>query len=373
MKPSASHYTANQVRAVNQSFLNSTEFWEHTGIKSQSWAVGYQHCLRTTKEIRTKEHSTLILRWTTCWSRRGIWANPRATDQTWICAKQLIRPSNFNTSEQSFWTRNTQLLLIYWPGQYDGKRGKDRRSWASSRRDGSQSAWRWSGIWTLRIRSLLKVSYPTKGGHHRAKCKVASAAPIIVMKCAAMEGRYEDKDPYDLYYFIRYLQRSRGSSGSGSNKTRHQSRVNEGSYWTNAQVFWFTRRIRTKSGARFLEVQDDEEQSAIIRQSVYQNNPRIAWRNRCVDCQVKRATVKAEAKRDDSNRRVCETENCVGRISWITVQALRVTFRKYRKKECNVPKERLGGSSLTSAQIFFGHKQIWEIYKNRNIRFVKKV
>jgi hypothetical protein len=52
----------------------------------------------------------------------------------------------------------------------------------------------------------LEGELPNKGGKFSTKIKVASVAPIIVMKCAAIKGRLKTKDSYALYYFIRHYR-----------------------------------------------------------------------------------------------------------------------------------------------------------------------
>lgn len=88
-------------------------------------------------------------------------------------------------------------------GQYDVESGKDRRH--EPVQDVKALKARGVDLVFDRFETVtIEGDLPNKGGKDRAECKVASAAPVIVMKCAALAGRYKDKDSYDLYYFVKY-------------------------------------------------------------------------------------------------------------------------------------------------------------------------
>lgn len=90
-------------------------------------------------------------------------------------------------------------------GQYDTETGKDRRH--EPIQDVKALKARGVDLVFSRFETvIIEGELPNKGGKDRAECKVASASPVIIMKCAALAGRYKDKDSYDLYYFVKYYR-----------------------------------------------------------------------------------------------------------------------------------------------------------------------
>jgi len=90
-------------------------------------------------------------------------------------------------------------------GQYDVESGKSRRH--EPIQDANVLKARGVDLVFERYETVtISGDLPDKGGKDQAQCKVAGAAPIIVMKCAAMAGRYKDKDSYDLYYFVKHYK-----------------------------------------------------------------------------------------------------------------------------------------------------------------------
>lgn len=109
---------------------------------------------------------------------------------------QYFRTININGKE---YTAVVDLLT----GQYDVETGKGRRH--EPVQDAMALKTRGADLAFSRFATvIIEGELPNKGGKDKAECKVAGATPIIVMKCAAIAGRYKDKDAYDLYYFIKY-------------------------------------------------------------------------------------------------------------------------------------------------------------------------
>jgi len=116
---------------------------------------------------------------------------------------------------------------------------------------------------------VIDGELPNKGGKFSTEIKVASVAPIIVMKCAAIKGRSKTKDTYDLYYFIRHY---RGGGQAVLNELkpdiRHGS-VTE-AIATMRQHFKSLDHVGPMEVTKFLEIDEDEEAAAVMRQDVYQ-------------------------------------------------------------------------------------------------------
>ncbi len=90
-------------------------------------------------------------------------------------------------------------------GQYDVESGKDRRH--APVQDAKALKARGVDLVFSRFEILtIEGELPDNGGKDSVECKVASVAPIIVMKCAAIAGRLKDKDSYDLYYFVKHYK-----------------------------------------------------------------------------------------------------------------------------------------------------------------------
>lgn len=94
------------------------------------------------------------------------------------------------------------VVLDLLTGQYNIERGKSRRHEPVQ----DVMALKARGVDLVFTRYevvTIEGDLPDKGGHDSVNLKVAGAAPIIVMKCAAIFSRLKDKDSYDLYYFIK--------------------------------------------------------------------------------------------------------------------------------------------------------------------------
>lgn len=95
------------------------------------------------------------------------------------------------------------VILDLLTGQYDVETGKGRRHEPIQ----DVMALKAEGVdlvFTRYETRTISGSLPDKGGLSTAEIKIASVAPVIVMKCAAIAGRYKDKDSYDLFYFVKH-------------------------------------------------------------------------------------------------------------------------------------------------------------------------
>jgi hypothetical protein len=114
----------------------------------------------------------------------------------------------------------------------------------------------------------IEGELPDKGGKYSTKIKVASVAPIIVMKCAAIRGRLKTKDSYDLYYFIRYY-RGGGQAVLDELKPDIRHGLVTKAIAKIREHFESAGHAGPADVAKFLEV-TDEDDAAVIRQRVYQ-------------------------------------------------------------------------------------------------------
>jgi hypothetical protein len=270
MKPSASHYTGDQVKACEAVILELNrilgEYWANIVIVG-GWVptllannednphkgtldvdIALNHLL-IPEESYEKIHALLV--------KHGYEQNT---------ARKAVQFQYFRkiTLEKEY-TVTVDLLT----GQYDVETGKKRRH--EPIQDVMALKARGVDLVFERFETVVITGeLPNKGGQHSAECKVASASPVIVMKCSAMAGRYEDKDPYDLYYFIRYY-RGKGVPAilEAIKPDLHHGLMKE-AVERMRKFFKSPDESGPSQVARFLEVQDDEEQAATIRQEVYQ-------------------------------------------------------------------------------------------------------
>ena len=109
---------------------------------------------------------------------------------------------------------------------------------------------------------------PDRGGKYATKIKVASVAPIIVMKCAAMEGRFKTKDSYDLYYFIKHYR-----GGGQAVLEELKPDIKHGSVTKALAVirerYQSPEHVGPVDVAKFREIEDEAE-AAVLQQDVYQ-------------------------------------------------------------------------------------------------------
>lgn len=159
------------------------------------------------------------------------------------------------------------VVLDLLTGQYDVESGKKRRH--EPIQDAKALKARGADLVFSRFETVtISGELPNRGGKDSAECKVARATPVIVMKCAALAGRFKDKDSYDLYYFVKYYR-------GGVEAVFDEIKVDLNHGLLKEAIGRLRKYYASidESGcaqvARFLEVDDDDE-AAVIRRDVYE-------------------------------------------------------------------------------------------------------
>lgn len=159
------------------------------------------------------------------------------------------------------------VILDLLTGQYDVESGKDRRHEPIQ----DVKALKARGVDLAFTRfEVVKIDgeLPDKGGHDCIELKVASVAPIMVMKCSAISNRLKDKDSYDLYYFVKNYK-----GGLADVLTALKPDVKHGLVTEAIEKIRHHFQAVNSSGpsqvVRFLEI-DDENEMNIVKRDVFE-------------------------------------------------------------------------------------------------------
>lgn len=152
-------------------------------------------------------------------------------------------------------------------GQYDVESGKDRRH--EPVQDTKALKARGADLVFSRFETVtIKGELPNRGGNESAECKVARATPVIVMKCAALAGRFKDKDSYDLYYFVKHYKGGVAAVFEEIKVDLHHGLLKE-AIGRLRKYYESTDESGCAQVARFLEVTEEDE-AIVIRRDVYE-------------------------------------------------------------------------------------------------------